>query len=191
VQRTTGAVVAVLWLTWIGYWFIASRSAKTTERVETFGSRASHILPLAFAGYLFSIVRIPFTDVSLRLYHPHRITNVLEVGGVALGLGFSAWARLHLGRNWSGIVTVKHDHELIRSGPYAIVRHPIYSGLLVAFVGMAVGQGTWVGILAVAIIAVAFVRKLRIEERFMADQFGEQYARYRREVPGLVPGVPL
>lgn len=185
----TGWIVGFLWLAWITYWFVASRSAKVTERVETFGSRASHILPLAFAGYLFSIVKVPFLGHSLRLYQPHRITNVVAVVGVALGLGFSAWARAHLGRNWSGIVTVKQDHELIRSGPYAVVRHPIYTGLLVAFAGMAVGGGTWTGWLAVAIIATAFVRKLRIEERFMADQFGDQYTRYRREVPALIPGL--
>jgi len=191
VQRTTGTIVAVLWLTWTAYWLIASRTAKTTERVETFGSRESHILPLVFAGFLFSIVKIPFTDVSVRLYQPHRITNVIEVGGVAIGLGFSVWARTHLGRNWSGIVTVKQDHELIRSGPYVIVRHPIYTGLLLAIVGVAVGQGTWAGVLAVGIVVVALVRKLRIEERFMADRFGDQYAQYRREVPALVPGFPI
>jgi protein-S-isoprenylcysteine O-methyltransferase Ste14 len=188
VEGLTGWIVAVLWVAWIAYWFVASRSAKATERVETFRSRASHILPLAFGGYLFSIVRVPFTDVSVRMYQPHRLTNVLEVVGVAAGLGFSAWARAHLGRNWSGIVTVKQDHELIRSGPYAIVRHPIYTGLLLAFAGMAIGGGTWAGCVAVAIVAAAFVRKLRIEERFMADQFGDRYAQYRRDVPALIPG---
>jgi protein-S-isoprenylcysteine O-methyltransferase Ste14 len=191
VDGSTGGIVAALWVAWIAYWFISSRSAKSTERAETFRSRASHIVPLVFAGYLFSIVRIPGSAISLRMYPPHRITNVVEVVGVAFGLCFSAWARVHLGRNWSGIITIKRDHELIRSGPYAMVRHPIYTGLLLAFASMAIGAGTWAGVLGVLIVAGALVRKLRIEEQFMVAEFGDAYAHYRREVPALVPGMPM
>jgi protein-S-isoprenylcysteine O-methyltransferase Ste14 len=100
---------------------------------------------------------------------------------------FSVWARVHLGGNWSGIVTIKHGHELIADGPYAIVRHPIYTGLLVAFMGSAMARGDWRGVLVVLIVWWALWRKLRLEERWMVERFGQQYETYRRRVPALVP----
>jgi protein-S-isoprenylcysteine O-methyltransferase Ste14 len=94
---------------------------------------------------------------------------------------------VHIGRNWSGVVTVKQDHEMVRSGPYAIVRHPIYSGLLLAFLGTAVARGDWQALLAVPLVLVAFLRKIRLEERWMAEQFPRDYPAYRTRVPALVP----
>jgi protein-S-isoprenylcysteine O-methyltransferase Ste14 len=110
--------------------------------------------------------------------------------GLALlcaGLAFAVWARVELGRNWSGAVTVKEGHELIRSGPYAYVRHPIYSGLIAALIGTAVTVGTERALLGVLIIVIAFVRKLRTEERFMRETFPGEYERYSAAVPALVP----
>ena len=108
---------------------------------------------------------------------------------LAAGLGFAVWARRCLGRNWSGIVTVKQGHELIRSGPYALVRHPIYTGLLLAILGTASAIGEWRGLIAFVLITAGFVLKLRIEEDFISETFGEQYARYRAEVPALIPFI--
>ena len=94
---------------------------------------------------------------------------------------------MHLGRNWSATVTVKQDHELIRTGPYTSVRHPIYTGVLFGFIGTALAVGQWRGVLAVAIVFVAFWRKLRIEERWMNETFGEQYRQYRARTRALIP----
>jgi protein-S-isoprenylcysteine O-methyltransferase Ste14 len=105
------------------------------------------------------------------------------------GLLFSAWARVHLGGNWSGIVTVKEDHELVRSGPYGIVRHPIYSGLLLAVVGSALARGEWRGVVAVVIVFWAFRRKMQTEERWMRERFGNGYQAYSERVPALVPFI--
>jgi len=99
------------------------------------------------------------------------------------------WARVHLGGNWSGIVTLKEDHELVRRGPYRWVRHPIYSGLLLAIAGSAVVRGEWRGFLALAIAFAALWRKLKLEERWLGETFGEQYAAYRRRVSALIPFV--
>jgi protein-S-isoprenylcysteine O-methyltransferase Ste14 len=94
-----------------------------------------------------------------------------------------------LGRNWSGIVTLKENHELITQGPYNLVRHPIYTGLLVAFLGSALARGQWRGLIAVAIVFWALWRKLRLEERWMREQFGEQYVAYSKRVSALIPYV--
>jgi len=108
---------------------------------------------------------------------------------VVLGLAFSVWARMHLGRNWSGTVTVKQEHELVRGGPYARVRHPIYTGLLLAFIGTAIVRGEWRGVLAVLIIFAALWRKLRLEERYMVETFGDEYRRYREHSAALIPFI--
>jgi protein-S-isoprenylcysteine O-methyltransferase Ste14 len=94
-----------------------------------------------------------------------------------------------LAGNWSSDVTLKRDHELIVTGPYAFVRHPIYTGILLGFVGTALAVGEWRAVLAVALAGVAFWRKLGIEEAVMRRQFGETYARYVARVPALIPFV--
>ena len=91
----------------------------------------------------------------------------LGVAAVAAGLAFTVWARICLGRNWSGTVTLKQDHELVRTGPYRFVRHPIYTGLLVAIAGSAVVRGEWRAALALVIAFAALWRKLRLEERWL------------------------
>jgi protein-S-isoprenylcysteine O-methyltransferase Ste14 len=189
VERVAGLVVGALWLLWLGYWWWSSRDTKQTVRSETLRSRMTYVAPLVVAGYLLSLRRLPFSGTSVQLFEPGAAVLLSAVAFVAAGLGFAVWARRHLGRNWSGTVTTKNDHELVRTGPYRFVRHPIYSGILLAFVGMAVGAGTWTSVCAVGLVTAAFLRKMRLEEQFMTDQFGEQYQRYRHEVPALFPGL--
>lgn len=120
-----------------------------------------------------------------------RSAALFWIGAVLLlaGLLFSVAARRHLGGNWSSRVTVKQDHTLTRSGPYRLVRHPIYTGLLLAVLGNAIALGEWRGLVALALFCAAFLRKIQIEERFMLEQFGDAYMRYRKEVAALVPGL--
>ena len=106
-----------------------------------------------------------------------------------LGLGFAVWARIHLGRFWSGAVTLKENHELIRSGPYAFVRHPIYTGLLTAAAGTALARGTLAALLGLVAIGVACWLKIRAEEKLLTNHFGDTYLEYRRQVPALIPFV--
>ena len=105
------------------------------------------------------------------------------------GIGLALWARFALGKNWSGTVTLKQDHVLVQSGPYGIVRHPIYSGFLLALLGTACLHGTLSAFFGVAIIALAFRLKSLTEESFMTEQFGQQYTAYKRTVKALIPFV--
>ena len=100
---------------------------------------------------------------------------------------FAIWARALLAGNWSSSVTLKRGHELIVEGPYRLVRHPIYAGILIGLVGTAIAVGEWRALLGVAIAAGAYWRKLQIEETVMRRQFGEVYARYAARVPALIP----
>ncbi len=105
------------------------------------------------------------------------------------GLAFAVWARFYIGRNWDGLVALKEDHQLVRGGPYAIVRHPIYSGFMLATLGTAIADGEVAGLVSTAMIVIAWGYKARVEEAFMIEQFGAEYLQYRRDVKGLIPLV--
>jgi protein-S-isoprenylcysteine O-methyltransferase Ste14 len=145
------------------------------------------VLPLLLAFWLLSTKRAPGAFLNERLFPWAPWEFWVAASLTVAGILFTVWARVHLGGNWSGIVTIKHGHELIANGPYAIVRHPIYTGLLVAFIGSAMAGGEWRGVFAVLIAWWALWRKLRLEERWMAERFGQQYEAYCRRVPALVP----
>jgi len=125
--------------------------------------------------------------LDLRLWPRSAAPYLIGLVVLVAGLAFSVWARVHLGRNWSGNVTVKEGHELIRTGPYRYVRHPIYTGILAGVLGTAICSGTVRGALGLAIIAAALIVKLRAEEVFMRETFPGQYEKYREQVPALVP----
>ena len=180
------SIFPAMWLAWVLYWMWAARHAKPTQRREPIGSRLLHVVPLLVAAWLlWGRVPPPFLNDRVFPWAPWVFWVAALV--TASGLLFTVWARLHLGRNWSGTVTIKQDHELVDTGPYALVRHPIYTGLLVAFIGSAAAWGEWRGLLAVLIAGVSLWRKLRVEERWMTERFGERYRAYCERVPALVP----
>jgi len=181
------APIAVLWLAWLAYWMIAARGGKPVQREEPVWSRLSYLVPLMVGALLLAFGRA-FGGWFSGRFMPH-FEVIYWVGTimVAAGIAFMVWARLHLGGNWSGRVTLKHDHELIRTGPYALVRHPIYSGLLLGLLGTVIVFGQWVVAIAFVLIAAAIWRKSRIEERYLAEIFPDDYARYCADVPALVP----
>jgi protein-S-isoprenylcysteine O-methyltransferase Ste14 len=181
------ALIPALWLIWLAAWAVAAFRTKQTVRRESMGSRLAYSILLIAGGLMLSMPHILGAALEQR-FHPRSFGWYLV--GLALvlaGLGFTIAARVWLGRNWSGTVTLKEDHELIRSGPYALVRHPIYTGLLLALIGTAIVVGRWRALVALVPFLAGFLLKMRKEEQFMADAFGEQYARYRGEVAALVP----
>ncbi len=177
----------VMWLAWAAYWWIAAAGTKQTERREPWRSRLLHILPLMGAGWLLWADRVPGAFLNKQIFPWTPWAFGAGALLTAAGLIFAVWARVHLGRNWSGTVTIKQDHELIDSGPYGSVRHPIYTGLLVALMGSALARGEWRGLLAVLMAWGALWQKLQVEERWMAERFSPQYECYSRRVPALVP----
>jgi protein-S-isoprenylcysteine O-methyltransferase Ste14 len=177
----TFRIINIAWVALALVWFAGALGNKRTARDESAGSRAMHIIPTCIAFLL--------------LFGPDAEGSGLETlrgAGLAMtlaGLAFAIWARLTIGRNWSGTVELKENHELVRRGPYRIVRHPIYSGLLLAMLGTAMAFGGWRGYLGFAIAFVAWKRKSLTEERFMSEQFGDSWARYKTGVKALIPGL--
>ena len=186
-RATTAA--GALWAIWfIGWLITASWSAKTVARISGTSQLSYSLFTWAGAILLF--------------LHPRSLSGLLQpllptatrlpwvgVALIAIGLGFSGWARSHLGRLWSGRVTLKEDHTIIQTGPYSFVRHPIYTGLLVAVVGTLLTEITLAAIAGAVVLTIGLIMKIRQEERLLTNHFGAAYDDYRIQVAGLIPYV--
>ena len=177
------------WLAVIGYWLWSARRVKAPKRTESLAKRfLAHWLPLIVAVLLLgpgewfghSLLREQFVPHTTLVYS---IGLALCIAGAALAI----WSRFILGANWSAQVQIKQGHELIQRGPYALIRHPIYTGLILLFAGNAMMVGDWRGVLAVAIVTVSFWRKYLLEEKLLAQEFGTSYAEYRKRTYPLFP----
>jgi protein-S-isoprenylcysteine O-methyltransferase Ste14 len=183
-------IAGYLWLALGIFWLIGALTAKRSQRIQSAGSRIVQSIPVTAAFFLLFareawphwLRRRFFQEGSLAM-------EWLGLGLTAAGIAFAMWARLSIGRNWSGLVTIKEQHELVQSGPYALVRHPIYSGFLLAILGTAIVHGELYGLAALPLAAFGWTLKLRLEESFMAQQFGTAYLDYKRRVKALVPFV--
>jgi protein-S-isoprenylcysteine O-methyltransferase Ste14 len=179
--------IPALWIAWLLYWWIAARGAKANRRKESVPSRLTHVVPLLIAGWLLASSRVPVAVLNTPIVPRSIALFACGVALTAAGLAFTVWARVHLAGNWSGVVTLKENHTLVRDGPYRCVRHPIYTGLLLALIGSAIARDEWRGVLALALAFAALWRKLSLEERWLAETFGDDYRRYRSEVRALIP----
>jgi protein-S-isoprenylcysteine O-methyltransferase Ste14 len=178
-----------LWIAFLLYWQIKAGNTKTTQRLEPAASRIVRSLTFLIAIALLMMNRIPLPWLYFQLWPTGLWPFWLGAALTVAGLLFAVWAREHLGRNWSRSVTVKQDHELITSGPYAVARHPIYTGILSGFLGSVIAQGQVRSVVAFLLVAIVLYAKLRLEEEWMRSHFGDTYEAYSRRVAALVPFV--
>jgi len=146
-------------------------------------------LPVLIGVALLRLHALPESWIKEPLW-PHSLA--LAAAGLAvtvLGAVFAIWSRVTLGRNWSSVPQVKEQHELVVKGPYRIVRHPIYTGLILAVAGTGLAQDKGIWLFMVVLIFVSYWLKIRVEERLMMETFPEQYPAYRRRVKALIPGI--
>jgi len=184
----THRYLAIAWFLMLLVWVLASLGSKETAARQDARQRILHLAVLGISFYLLfnQSFAADWLDRSV-LPTSMLFKNVVGWFLVVLGFGFAIWARLVLGRNWSAEVTIKADHTLLISGPYGIVRHPIYTGILTAMLGTAVVLDQVHCYLALPLAFIAWAAKSRVEEQFMQQQFGAEYTRYRARVKGLVP----
>jgi len=182
-------IIRGCWLAFVAIWVIAAVSTKRTVYRETRAQRLRYWVWLVSA-YLLLLYgpRLPY-PLNLRIV-PHVTPTALAAAALCLiGLAFAVWARVTLGRNWSGVVTLKEGHELIERGPYRFVRHPIYTGILTMFFATALALGHLAGFAATLLMFASFWIKLRDEEKLMLQQFPRQYAAYRQRTRRIIPFV--
>ncbi|HEY5196622.1 MAG TPA: isoprenylcysteine carboxylmethyltransferase family protein [Solirubrobacteraceae bacterium] len=186
----TGATLAFIgccWFAWAVYWVgMAFTTKRTVERGGFIGYRLVGgvlIVGLAGAGRLLGV------SSQSQLWRTTFALGVVTDLIVLAGAAFSVWARVTLGRNWSAEVTFKQGHELIESGPYALARHPIYTGLLVMGLGTAINDGRAIAFAVLVSLGGALWWKARLEERIMSRHFPDTYGDYRTRVRAIIPFV--
>ena len=182
-------IISDCWILFAVIWLVAAFWTKRSVYQESRCQRLGYMIPLLIGSYLVFKGQRLSGPLAFRIV-PH--VDALAWTGVALcivGLAFCIWARFTLGRNWSGIVTLKGGHELITRGPYALVRHPIYTGLLTMFVATVMVLGHVAGIIAMPVVFVSIWIKLRQEEKLMLQKFPDQYVAYQRRVKRLIPFI--
>lgn len=172
-----------------GVWFLTSLRLKQTAQSRAEGASRIAVYIVWAGWWLLFAHGFRFDPLSRRLFEPSIASSYAGLGITAAGLLFAVVARLYIGTNWSPLIQVKEGHELIQSGPYAVVRHPIYSGLMLATLGTAIEYGEVSGFAGFVMIVAAWSYKSRLEESAMAEQFGPKYETYRARVKGLVPFV--
>ena len=180
-------LLALFWLAWVVSWVVASFwSGRTKSHVRTWDSWV-YRLPILIGAILLS----PWTAGALgasQLYDPGNIGTYLLALVVLFGISFTWWARIHLGRFWSNAITHKEDHRVVDTGPYGVVRHPIYTGLIIAILATGVAVATWTSLLGALLISFGEWQKARMEEGFLTAELGaEAYGPYCKRVPMIVP----
>lgn len=179
--------ISFLWTIFVLYWLVGAFRVKQAQRTESEGARFATVAVLGVAAILIFSRGLNLGVLNRRFVSQNLYLDTAAVLMVAAGIALAIWARRHIGEFWSARVTLKQDHQLIQSGPYARVRHPIYSGLLLAMLGTALFVGEWRALVGVALVFVAHWLKARREEALLAGQFGTAYEEYRRRTGSLVP----
>src|SRR5690349_13037388 len=163
-------VSSKIWLAWCVLWLLMPAWRKPSKRREFPWQRLEHVIPLILGFLLIYKSAFSWGWLGQRLVSQNQAVAGIGLALVTGGLLFAVWARIALGANWSGTVTIKTGHDLVRRGPYRWIRHPIYTGLLLSLVGTVLLQGEARTLVGFVLVLLALYRKARREERFLAEE---------------------
>ncbi|MGA3172038.1 MAG: isoprenylcysteine carboxylmethyltransferase family protein [Chthoniobacteraceae bacterium] len=182
------SIIKTLWAILILYWLLSAFGNKKAKTHPPWARRLAFIIIFLIT---WSALVSDRHHLAIPLLPTTLVTQLAGIVLCAAGLAFAIWARRILGRNWSGFVVIKQDHELIRTGPYTIVRHPIYTGLILAIAGTVLAfHVTIAGLCIVLFWLVAFYIKSRREESILTQEFGDKYTAYKKQVrAALIPFI--
>jgi protein-S-isoprenylcysteine O-methyltransferase Ste14 len=185
-----GLVIIALWIAFWLSWVVASSwSSRVDKRLEI-KREVGYRLAMIVGGLMLAVPAHGYVG-PLRIWMVSRNEAWACTIVIAIGFMFSWWARVHLGALWSGRITTKEEHRVIDTGPYAFVRHPIYTGILLAVYATAVAKGTVPGMVGAIVVTIGVWMKARLEEAWLGTELGaETYGAYRLRVPMLVPFGP-
>jgi protein-S-isoprenylcysteine O-methyltransferase Ste14 len=187
INMSPGVAIVDLWIAFAVTWLVAALWADRTEKSAGASAEAPYRITL-MAGAALLLVPAHGYHGWMRLWQVNSAEAWACVALMVVGLALAWWARFHLGRLWSGKITKKTEHRIVDTGPYALVRHPIYTGLLLAILATMIAKGTLPGIAGAVLAATGIYMKARLEERFLRAELGaDAYDAYSRRVPMLIP----
>jgi protein-S-isoprenylcysteine O-methyltransferase Ste14 len=184
----SGSIIIGCWIIFLAYWFISAFRQKPLAEGQSWASTLAHRIPVGLGWFLLVYQGLP-PPMNLVLMPRTDWARVIGALVCVLGLFVTIWARWTLAGNWSSDVTFKQGHELIKTGPYRFVRHPIYTGLLVMCLGSAIEIGKLRCFLSLLVVGLGFWIKLKQEESLMLRHFPDEYPAYQKQVKALVPFV--
>jgi protein-S-isoprenylcysteine O-methyltransferase Ste14 len=180
-------MVGCCWIVLAVYWAVSALRQKPTKKEEHFSERLRHLVPVMIAFLLLSRSDISYGWLGLRFVAESGPLNLFGLVLAGAGVAFAIWARWHLGRNWSAVVSIREGHDLICTGPYRAVRHPIYTGLLLAIMGTVLIVGEFRALMALAIAVASLYLKARKEDAWLAREFGETFEVHVRRTGMFLP----
>lgn len=187
-QPDVHGYIGAAWLVLAVVWLVGAFTTKKTVRAQPGRNRIVYVT-LVLLGSLLFVEKLHSGFLARRFVPMSAAAAYTGLALTIVGVVFTIWARFYLGSNWSGRPTIKEGHTLIRTGPYAVVRHPIYSGISLGLFGTAVAQGKLGALIGTVLVLIAFKVKSRLEESFMTEQFDGEYVQYMKQVKGLIPFV--
>jgi len=183
-------LAGLIWLLFFAYWYLSAAFNKTNpERHESNLSRLFYIVLIGLAVFLFSFGPAMDGPLLWRFVPEGMFDKLLGLAILISGLCFAIWARLHLGRYWSGRISLAENHQLIQTGPYRLVRNPIYCGGLIAVLGTAIIIGEARAIPAFILVLIALLYKINQEEKLLKERFAREFTDYQKEVKSLIPFI--
>ena len=180
-----GCAWGALVLVWAGGWHLSKPTSRTAAGLNSL----TPYLPVLIGVALILMHVLPESWIKEPLWPRSFALDAAGLAVTVLGAVFAIWSRVTLGRNWSSVPQVKEQHELVVKGPYRIVRHPIYTGLILAFAGTGLAKDKGIWLFLVVLIFASYWLKIRVEERLMMETFPDEYPEYRRRVKALIPGI--
>jgi protein-S-isoprenylcysteine O-methyltransferase Ste14 len=182
-------ICSYLWLVWYALWILAGIGTKRAVERADWGRALGYYIPVLLGYYLMFGFDFDVPWLQYRIIPRTQPIGIAAILITLAGMAFATWARVYLGRNWSSVPTIKEQHQLIRGGPYRLVRHPIYTGILLAMVGTSLANGKVRGLLSILVLWIGWTVKSRMEEEFMVRTFGAEYEEYRRATGALIPRI--
>lgn len=187
-SKDSNSIIFGCWIVFLAYWFISALRVKAMAERQSLLSALAHRIPVGPGWFLMAYPHLPHS-FNMRLTLRTDLTQIFGAMICVLGLFVTIWARRTLAGNWSSDVTFKQGHELVTTGPYRFVRHPIYTGLLVMCLGTAVEFSSVRFWLALPVWFIGFWIKLKQEERLMLRHFPDEYTAYQKQAKALVPFI--
>ena len=181
-------LAGIAWIILLLYWFVSAEKLKSVKLREPGKERLIQIVFMAAAYSLLFNDQLRPRLAGEAIHAGFGQGRRAAVAATFVGVAFALWARRHLGENWSAAVTLKEGHELIASGPYRRIRHPIYTGMLLAFAGSSLSLGEYRALLSLPIVLLAFYRKAKKEECFLLQEFGDKFRDHSRRTGLFLPG---